>query len=65
MKDKYEDAKNASHKRMMMEVTADKAALIREIKQGLGSQLVEELENVKPLSPRRMFWNKIKKVLGL
>jgi hypothetical protein len=65
MKDAYENAKNAARLQMMREADAGKAALIREIKQGLGEQVVEKLEKAKPPSRRKIWWNKIKKVLGL
>lgn len=65
MKDVYEDAKKAARDRMMREATLQKQAFIRELKQGLGEQLVQELEAVKPPTKRQTWWNKIKKVLGL
>jgi len=64
MNDQYENAKSAARLQMMRESDDNKRALIREIKQGLGEKMVEELEKeVTP--PKISLWNKIKKVLAL
>ena len=65
MKDKFDEAKEAARKRMITEADQNKRSLIREIKQGLGKQMVGELEKLKPPAKRKKLWNKIKKVLGL
>jgi hypothetical protein len=65
MKDKFEEAKEAARKRMIVEADQNKRLLIREIKQGLGKQMVTELEKIKPPTKRKKLWNKIKRVLGL
>ena len=54
MKDAYEDAKKAARDRMMREATLQKQAFIRELKQGLGEQLVQELETAKPPTKRKV-----------
>ena len=65
MKDKIDQAKEASRKLMLAQAEQEKLAFIREIKKGLGQKMIQELENIKPLSRRKKIWNKIKKVLGI
>lgn len=64
MKDQYENAKSAARQQMMRESDDNKRMLIREIKDGLGKQIVEELQN-EVTKPKDSLWNKIKKVLAL
>jgi hypothetical protein len=64
MNDQYENAKSAARLQMMRESDDNKRALIREIKEGLGKQIVEELEK-EVTKPKISLLNKIKKVLGL
>lgn len=65
MKDKYEDSKEATRRQMAREADANKMALIREIKNGLGKQLTAEIEKIKPPTKKKQFFKNIKKVLGL
>jgi hypothetical protein len=65
MKDKFDNLKEAARKRMAAEADQNKRSFIRELKQGLGQQMVGELEKLKPPTRRKKLWNKIKKVLGL
>jgi hypothetical protein len=64
MNDQYENAKTAARLQMMRESDDNKRSLIREIKDGLGKQIVEELQN-EVTKPKDSLWNKIKKVLAL
>lgn len=64
MNDQYENAKSAARAQMMREADESKRALIREIKEGLGKQITEELEK-EVVKPKTSIFNKIIKVLGL
>lgn len=65
MNDKYEEARNAAREQMMREANADKQKLVREIKQGFGEQMIEELKTIKPPSKWKIFWGRFNKVLGV
>lgn len=65
MSDKISQSKDAARKMMLAQTEQDKQAFIRQIKRGLGEQMVEELEKLKPPSRRQRFWNKLKLVFGL
>lgn len=65
MKDSFDEAKKAARKQMELEAELAKQNFIREIKKGLGEQLVAEFKSVKPSSKRKLLWNKILKILGV
>jgi hypothetical protein len=65
MKDAFDEAKKRSRAQLMMEAESAKKAFAREIKSGLGKQIVEELEQLKPPTKWQIFCKKLKKALGL
>jgi hypothetical protein len=65
MSDRTEETKEAARKRMLMEAEQSKKAFVREVKRGLGEQMVDELKKLKPPSKWKLFMNKVKKVLGI
>lgn len=46
-------------------IKKDKNEFAESLKKGLGKNLVEELKNVKPLTRRKKFINKLKKIIGI
>lgn len=65
MSDWYEEQKKAARAQEMRDAENSKKALIKEIKNGLGEQLAEELAQIKPLTKQKLFWYRFKKILGI
>jgi hypothetical protein len=65
MNDAYDNAKKAARERMMREAALQKQSFIRELKEGLGDHMVQELETVTAPPKKVSWWNKFMKVLGL
>ena len=65
MKDAFEDVKKAAREQAMREANLSKNAFIREIKGGLGKQMVQELEKIKPPTKWQLFVRRLNKILGI
>lgn len=63
--DRFDKIKAAEQKKIMAQLADEKKQFIRQIKNGLGEQMINEITMYKKPSRMRVFWNKIQRVLGL